>query len=572
MQNGQARKMNLEVVPLRNLKDRCFLVLFEEAARNNGRSDHDRDSEGPAGGSRTLRSPDKADDSARIASLERVLSETRDYIQSVRELQETANGELQAANEEGQSANEELQSLNEELETSKEELESTNEELTTVNEEMVSRNTELGHLIEERKKDEVALRISDERFRALFDLGPVGVYSCDMSGRIMEFNRCAEQMWGRRPKTGDLGEKFCGSYKLHSSEGRYMRHSVCPMAAVISGKMPSARDVEAVIERPDGSRITVIVNIVPLKNARGETTGAINCFYDVTERKHSETALAEAQSQLSKHAGKLEGLVRSRTAELRKSNEHLRTSVRDTRKAKDEYQALFAQSLDMQEKLRNLTRLMISAQEEERKKISRELHDEVVQTLIGINIELTSLKNGGAGHDISLQGKIGSIQRLVENSVTAVHGFARGLRPAVLDDLGLIPALHAVCKGLKAKRKLNIRMTAFGGVEALNGAGRTTLFRIAQEALANVGRHAQASEARVSIEKIGDSVRLEIGDNGRAFSVEKNLLMKNPKRLGLIGMKERVEMIGGSLTIESSRGKGTTVRAEIPFDREKTTP
>jgi chemotaxis methyl-accepting protein methylase/signal transduction histidine kinase len=569
--NGRARKVNVEVVPLKNLKDRCFLVLFEESGANGGESGGNPGPTAPAAGRAPERPSGNAGTAGRIAGLESELMDARDYLQSVQEHQEVANEELQSANEEGQSANEELQSLNEELETSKEELESTNEELTTVNEEMVTRNTELNHLMDGRKKDEVALRASDKRFRALFNLGPVGVYSCDMAGRVTEFNRCARDMWGRAPKTGDKGDKFCGAFKLRSTDGKLMPHSRCPMAVVLSGRIPEARNVEAVIERPDGSQINVVVNIVPLKNDEGETVGAINCFYDITERKRAETALGIAQSQLSKHVGKLEVLVLARTAKLREANTRLMTSNRDNRKGKEEYQSLFGESLVMQEKLRHLTRQIISAQEEERKKISRELHDEVVQTLIGINIELTSLKESGAAGDVAMQGKIDTIQRLVESSVNAVHGFARGLRPSVLDDLGLIPALHAICKGLKAKKKLNIQMTAFGGVEDLNNAGRTVLFRIAQEALANVSRHANASQVRVSIAKAGESIRMEVSDNGKSFSADRMLLDKNPKRLGLIGMRERVEMIGGILTIKSSAGKGTTVRAEVPFTTKEET-
>jgi len=429
----------------------------------------------------------------------------------------------------------------------------------------VSRNSELNQLMEGRRKSEEALRASDARFRALFDLGPVGVYSCDTSGRIVEFNRCAALMWGRSPKTGEHGERFCGSTKLVFPDGKRMEHSRCPMAAVLAGKIPTSRNREVIIERPDGSRITVVTNIVPLKNDLGETTGAINCFYDITERKRYEVELRLAERELSKHAGRLEILVVARTAKLTEANARLVESVDDTRKGKEEYQALFAESLVMQEKLRHLTRLIISAQEQERKKISRELHDEVVQTLIGINIELTSLKEGGIDRGVDLKAKLAGIQRMVENSVNAVHGFARGLRPAMLDDLGLIPALHGLCKGLKARKKLNIQMTAYGGVEDLNGSGRTVLFRIAQESLSNIGRHANASQVRLSVARVGNVIRMEISDNGKSFPAEKMLLENNPKRLGLIGMRERLEMVDGTLSIESSRGRGTTVCAEIPF-------
>jgi signal transduction histidine kinase len=223
----------------------------------------------------------------------------------------------------------------------------------------------------------------------------------------------------------------------------------------------------------------------------------------------------------------------------------------------------------MQKRLRHLTHQILTAQEQERKELSRELHDEVVQTLIGINVELSALtKRGLAGSD-GLKEKIFHIQRLVENSVTAVHRFARGLRPAVLDDLGLIPALHAYCKSVAEKRQLKIQFTAFGGVEALENAERTVLYRVAQEALTNVVRHANATEVKLSIIAISNAIRMEISDNGKSFRVGNAFVGKNSKRLGLVGMNERVEMVGGTLVIESAPGHGTVVRAEIPYYPEK---
>ena len=142
-QNGKTRTVNLEVIPLKNLRERCFLILFEDAEKV-GLPSQERVE--PRGGPRSGRPISKKEESHRIKSLETELSDTRDYLQSIQEQHEAANEELQASNEEVQSANEELQSINEELETSKEELESANEELTTLNEEMSNRNTELSRL------------------------------------------------------------------------------------------------------------------------------------------------------------------------------------------------------------------------------------------------------------------------------------------------------------------------------------------------------------------------------------------------------------------------------------------
>jgi chemotaxis methyl-accepting protein methylase/signal transduction histidine kinase len=558
--NSGARTVNIEVIPLKNLKERCFLVLFEGS---NASRSLPSAAQGPS------EAEFKREESGRFAALERDLTEARDYLQSVQENQESANEELQASNEEGQSANEELQSLNEELETSKEELESTNEELTTVNEEMASQNAELHRLIAGRRKDEEALRVSDTRFRALFDIGPIGVYTCDRKGIIQEFNRCSAELWGRKPKVGDPGEKFCGSFRLHTPTGAFMPHGQCPMAKVLSGKIASARDVEVIIERPDGTRITVVVNIVPLKNDDGSIAGAINCFYNITARKHAEDALQDAQHQLSQYAKKLESMVTERTAKLVESNNRLKASDTSNRLGKEEYRALLSESHVMQGRLRHVTHQVINAQEEERKEISRELHDGVVQTLIGINVELTALANEvGMGGDL-LKKRIAPTQRLVVDAVNAVHRFARGLRPAVLDDLGLIPAIQAHCSAVAARNKLKIKITAFRGIERLGGIGRTVLFRVAQEALTNVVRHAHASRVHVNIVELPGAIRMDITDNGKSFHVEKFLGARNPKRIGLIGMKERIAMIGGKLTIQSSRGGGTTVRADVPFSLEK---
>ena len=289
---------------------------------------------------------------------------------------------------------------------------------------------------------------------------------------------------------------------------------------------------------------------------------------EISERKRIEEALHRTQAQLSVHAGQLEEQVAERTSELAAMNTQLKASVSFIRKANEEHQALFFESNIMRDKLSQQTRQIILAQEELRKEISRELHDEVVQMLIGINVELSTL-GGKATMDAHTMKKIIHTQRLVEKSVIEVHRFARELRPTVLDDLGLIPALHAYCKSLAERKKIKIQMTAFGGVEALGDDERTVLFRVAQEALTNVTRHARATQVKMSISKILGAIRMEIGDNGRSFLVEKAVLAQNHKRLGLVGMKERVEMVGGQLTIESARGKGTTVRVEIPFNPEK---
>jgi signal transduction histidine kinase len=157
----------------------------------------------------------------------------------------------------------------------------------------------------------------------------------------------------------------------------------------------------------------------------------------------------------------------------------------------------------------------------------------------------------------------------VEKSVDLVHQFARELRPTVLDDLGLIPALHTFMKSFTQETGIRVSLTAFAAVEEMTGPKRTVLYRVAQEALTNVARHAQASRVDVKIQKLHDRVCMKIRDDGRGFRAEQVLNSKKSKRLGLLGMRERVEMVGGKLTIKSAVGKGMIIVAEVPFNNHR---
>jgi signal transduction histidine kinase len=267
-------------------------------------------------------------------------------------------------------------------------------------------------------------------------------------------------------------------------------------------------------------------------------------------------------------------MLSQRTVELAASNMELSQEIaqrkvveESLKKSERHYSELLEKSNRLQEQLRRLSRQILSAQEEERKEISRELHDVIAQTLTGINVRLAALKKEAAINTKGLDRNIAGTQRLVQKSVDIVHQFARELRPAVLDDLGLIPALHSFVKGFATRTGVRARMTAFAGVEQLDTARRTVFFRVAQEALTNVARHAKASRVEVRIQKLRNAARMEIKDDGKSFQVERTLHGKGSKRLGLLGMRERVEMVGGNFCVESAPGQGTTVRVDIPFAR-----
>jgi signal transduction histidine kinase len=273
------------------------------------------------------------------------------------------------------------------------------------------------------------------------------------------------------------------------------------------------------------------------------------------------------------HLNKMIETLHRRSVELAASNRLLKVEItqRKTveaalRKSEHHHGTLLAQSRRLQEQLRHLSRQILSAQEEERKMISRELHDEVAQTLTGINVQLAALKTQSTINTKDLQKKITRTQRMVEKSVDIVHRFARDLRPTVLDDLGLIPALNSFAKSFAKRTHLRIRLTVFAAVEQLDNAKRTVLYRVAQEALTNVAKHAQATGVDIRIEKLSNTACLSIKDNGKSFRVQQMLHTRRNNRLGLLGMRERVEMVGGSFTVESSPGHGTTVRAELPLN------
>jgi signal transduction histidine kinase len=238
-------------------------------------------------------------------------------------------------------------------------------------------------------------------------------------------------------------------------------------------------------------------------------------------------------------------------------------------KSEQHYRLLLERSRQMQQHLRHLSHQVLFAQEEERKQISRELHDEIAQTLTGINISLATLTKEATINTNSLKKKIASTQQLVEKSMRRVHRFARELRPMLLDELGLIPALHSYMKSFRERTGIHIRFTVFAELEQLDSVKRTVLYRVAQEALTNVARHAQASYVKVSIWKLdGGIIRMEIIDNGKSFHVQHLLSGKKNKRLGLLCMRERLEMVNGSFTVESAPSKGTIIRAQIPFSND----
>ena len=160
-------------------------------------------------------------------------------------------------------------------------------------------NVQLRGEIATREQIEEALHVSDARFRVLFDQGPVAMYTCDAAGTGREFNRVAMDLWGLDPANANTQAQMGGAFKIFLPDGTFLPYEETPMTRVLQGKLPAVHDMEIIIERPDGSRINVVANIVALKDDRGDITGTINCFYDITERSRLERQTIEQAAKLA---------------------------------------------------------------------------------------------------------------------------------------------------------------------------------------------------------------------------------------------------------------------------------
>jgi PAS domain S-box-containing protein len=384
----------------------------------------------------------------------------------------------------------------------------------------------------------------------LLDLSHDAIIVRDVAGCIRYWNRGAEELygWSRKEALGKsslrlLRTKFFIPFEQMRKELYATNRWIGELSHVKS----------------NGQRITLLARKTLDRDPHGRPMAVLETLTDITERK----AAVEAQTRIKVLAASNEALIleiaqrRAVEAALRKSEHH--------------YSELLAESERLQEQLRQLSRQILLAQEDERKRISRELHDVIAQTLTGINIRLATLKKDAVSNNKHLARDITRTQQMVEKSVNIVHEFARELRPAVLDDLGLIPALHTFVKLFSKRTRLHVHLKAFAGVEKMDIAKRTVLYRVAQEGLTNVSRHAKASRVEISLREITAGIGMKIHDNGQSFSFAEHLQAKNGNRLGLLGMRERVEMVGGTFCVKSAPGQGTTLEVEMPFAKTRPT-
>lgn len=211
-------------------------------------------------------------------------------------------------------------------------------------------------------------------------------------------------------------------------------------------------------------------------------------------------------------------------------------------------------------RLQGLSRRLVEVQEEERRAIARELHDEAGQALTALMLGLGQIGREAGSEAIAEQ--VQALKKLTDEIMEELHRLAVDLRPASLDRLGLVPALNQYVDAINQRGRLQVEMAAVGFDDGrLPQDTETALYRMVQEALTNVARHAQARHADVLVHRRAESILATVSDDGIGFDVE---AATRSGRLGLAGMLERAEMLGGALTIESAPGKGTSIYVEVP--------
>jgi PAS domain S-box-containing protein len=357
---------------------------------------------------------------------------------------------------------------------------------------------------------------------SIVESSPYSIITVDFDGVITTWNKGAEQIYG---------------YSAEEAVGQQLLRLVLPndAAKVLSNiekvkLSEEAPDLDSFRIKKGGEEIHVEVVMAPVKDDQGKVIGVSTISHDVTQQRHMEEKLQRAHQEL-------ENRVQERTQQLQEEVQQRRL---------------------LEEQRTQLMQRVLKAQEEERARVARELHDNLGQHLTAIllhirKLESESLQTQG-GHLLleeqraSMKG-LGHLSSMVNDLTATAHRLAWELRPAVLDNFGLIKALEGYVQtwseqGITAQFISSIRENETN----FSGSIETALYRVVQEALTNVQRHAHASQVSIILERQQQFVTLIVEDNGRGFDVQ---AAQESNRLGLIGMRERLELIGGTLGVES---------------------
>ncbi|MDB5971556.1 MAG: Histidine kinase, gyrase and HSP90-like ATPase [Hydrocarboniphaga sp.] len=255
---------------------------------------------------------------------------------------------------------------------------------------------------------------------------------------------------------------------------------------------------------------------------------------------------------------------------------HLDTAAEDYREAvlrqvralTEDNQRLFQAALRSEKRFRMLAKAVWKIQEDERRRLARELHDGIGQTLTALANHLQRIADDAHAHEnVGLAGRLGDALDITRSALHDTRELSRLLRPTLLDDLGLEVALQWLTRTLAERCAISIECSSTLGEQRLTQDLETLVFRVTQEALTNVIRHSNASEAQVRLTRIGNLLRLQVSDDGRGFDPGE---LNNPDKLGdsvgVRGMRDRAELFGGRLELKSAPGEGTRVTLVVPVE------
>lgn len=365
----------------------------------------------------------------------------------------------------------------------------------------------------------------NDRLTLLLESTGEGIFGIDLDGRCTFINRAGAEMLGYRPEQV-LGRNM--HYLIHHAhvDGRHYPIDECPIFRAFWQGLPCRIDSE-VLWRANGGFFPAEYSSHPIIDA-GAVQGAVVTFVDISERKQAEEMLRQTKDEL-------ELRVAARTREL---------------------SAALAQ-------LRELSAYAHSVREEERRRIAREIHDELGSLLVGIKLDVNWLNKRLDG-ETETGRKCRAMGRLIDGAVENVGRIITDLRPSILDHQGLWAALEwqaqefAEAAEITCESQFDIDPDA--GAPA--GALAIAVFRIFQEMLSNVARHAQASSVVIRVAAGDGALAIEVADNGRGAAPD---ALASPHAYGVLGMRERAGHFGGALTIDSAPGAGTRVRLRIPL-------
>jgi PAS domain S-box-containing protein len=391
----------------------------------------------------------------------------------------------------------------------------------------------------ERIVAEERLRESEERLRLTMEsVKDYAILTLDTEGRIQSWNAGAERAFGYTE------DEVIGQHTaiIFTPEDR--------QRGVPDKEMKTAREQGRAADerwhvRRDGSRVYVSGVQTPLRDGDGdgEVTGYVKVARDLTEQKRVEEELRRAHDEL-------EANVRERTFELAKANETLRAEI--------------SERIQTERSRVRLLRQIVRAQEDERRRIARDIHDQLGQQMTALRLNLAALDQG-CSHDEELRRKLAQTKNIAERLDADVDFLAWELRPAALDDIGLAEALGKFVREWSKHSGIEAEFHTTGmDKERLSPETETNLYRITQEALNNTMKYARASRVDVLLERRDHQVVLIVEDDGVGFDPKKMASQNGEKGMGLIGMRERAMLVGGTLEIESKPKEGTTIFARVP--------